>query len=201
MDRSARWTSRYHRQRNSPLRLAPLYIRQQCHHANVPSSFSHHRYRDSSPLKPLCFTNSLSQSSEYFRNACTDVFERMINTVPDEVNLSEVISPLPIKPVNVMVEVTWNGTMSISGFIRVSSPSPPLLPPSCLTDISRSAFDHRQQRTTQHNHVREDRYSDYWFILPYRAQQLSHSAYPSLRETRVGPVSIRSKRLTVPLKT
>lgn len=43
----------------------------------------------------------------------------MINTVPKEVELSEVIVPLLVKPVNVTMGVLWDGTMSISGFIRV----------------------------------------------------------------------------------
>ncbi|TCD64647.1 hypothetical protein EIP91_003807 [Steccherinum ochraceum] len=53
------------------------------------------------------------------RNACAELFTRMIDTVPKGVNLSETIEPLPVKPVG--LQLTWlgHGNMRLSGKIRL----------------------------------------------------------------------------------
>lgn len=64
----------------------------------------------------------LGQSKEYFFSTCNTLFERMINTVPEEVELSEIIQPMPVKPVNVTFDISNTmGTpaFTLSGYIRV----------------------------------------------------------------------------------
>jgi hypothetical protein len=51
-------------------------------------------------------------------STCTGLFERMLNTVPRDVQLTEVIEPLPVKPVLTMVRAA-NGTFMLSGSVRV----------------------------------------------------------------------------------
>lgn len=53
------------------------------------------------------------------------MFERMINTVPRDVKLTDVIKPLKIKPRKLSVTVNDDQTLSVSGFIRVSTTLPP----------------------------------------------------------------------------
>jgi hypothetical protein len=61
----------------------------------------------------------LSQSSNYFAQTCTNLFTRMIDTVPREVQLTEPVQPMLFKPVNVSLGLNWAGNMSFSGAIRV----------------------------------------------------------------------------------
>jgi hypothetical protein len=63
---------------------------------------------------------TLGQSREYFFSRCNQLFEKMINTVPREVQLSDVIQPASVKPVNVTFDIESNNTLRISGYIRVS---------------------------------------------------------------------------------
>lgn len=50
---------------------------------------------------------------------CTELFTRMIDTVPKGVQLSEVITPIPVKPDNLFITINDNGGMTIKGDIRV----------------------------------------------------------------------------------
>lgn len=75
---------------------------------------------------------TLGQSKEYFSTTCNTLFERMINTVPRGVKLSDVIQPLAVKPINVTFDINYvKGTpaVTLSGYIRVSQgrafPFPP----------------------------------------------------------------------------
>lgn len=63
---------------------------------------------------------TLGQSREYFFSKCRELYQRMIDTVPKEVVLSQVITPIGIKPVNTTFDVDENGKTTISGVIRVS---------------------------------------------------------------------------------
>lgn len=60
------------------------------------------------------------------------MFERMINTVPRDVKLTDVIKPLKIKPRKLSVTVNDDQTLSVSGFIRVSATFPPAAEPRDL---------------------------------------------------------------------
>jgi len=72
---------------------------------------------------------SLSKSgSAGFANTCSDLFARMINTVPKGVQLTDPIVPNAVKPVNITLDLDATGRVVFSGFIRLLS----------TTDMSRS---------------------------------------------------------------
>ncbi|QSZ36084.1 hypothetical protein DSL72_007208 [Monilinia vaccinii-corymbosi] len=54
-----------------------------------------------------------------FKTKCSDIFARMIDTVPKSVTLSDVITPIDIKPYKIAVSLGANGTLEFSGYIRV----------------------------------------------------------------------------------
>ncbi|PTB62284.1 heme peroxidase [Trichoderma citrinoviride] len=49
---------------------------------------------------------------------CQDLLERMINTVPKGVTLTDPIQPIPVKPLRLFATINTNGTMTMSGYIR-----------------------------------------------------------------------------------
>jgi hypothetical protein len=61
----------------------------------------------------------LASSQDYFLETCSELFTRMIDTVPKGVQLSEVITPIPVKPDNLFIAINDNGDMAIKGDIRV----------------------------------------------------------------------------------
>ncbi|PNP51015.1 hypothetical protein THARTR1_08243 [Trichoderma harzianum] len=63
--------------------------------------------------------SQMASSNDFFLNTCSTMFERMINTVPRDVKLTDVIKPLGIKPRKLSVTVNDDKTLSITGFIRV----------------------------------------------------------------------------------
>ncbi|KAA8565636.1 hypothetical protein EYC84_009487 [Monilinia fructicola] len=54
-----------------------------------------------------------------FNKQCADIFARMIDTVPATVTLSEVLTPIEVKPWNIAVSLGTNHTLKFSGHIRV----------------------------------------------------------------------------------
>ncbi|KAJ6453703.1 putative L-ascorbate oxidase [Mycena sanguinolenta] len=62
----------------------------------------------------LSFANSL----EHFTSTCADLYARMLNTVPHGVALTEVIQPLPVKPVNIKL-VLDGDTLQLWGVVRL----------------------------------------------------------------------------------
>ncbi|KAK9417000.1 putative Peroxidase [Seiridium unicorne] len=54
-----------------------------------------------------------------FQAKCADIFERMINTVPSTVTLSDPIEPIDIKPYVMLMALNSNGTIDFQGRIRV----------------------------------------------------------------------------------
>ncbi len=60
-------------------------------------------------------------SNSLFVSTCTTLLERMINTVPKNVVLSDIIEPVLVKPRALAIAVNPNGTMTISGTVRVSN--------------------------------------------------------------------------------
>lgn len=54
-----------------------------------------------------------------FLGTCVDLMGRMINTVPAGIELGPPISPMEVKPVNVTFDLDGQGSLGISGKIRV----------------------------------------------------------------------------------
>ena len=56
-----------------------------------------------------------------FQSTCASILERMINTVPKGVTLSEPLSPLPLKPYKPFATLNKDGTVKFQGWIRVGT--------------------------------------------------------------------------------
>ncbi|KAJ3774694.1 heme peroxidase [Lentinula raphanica] len=66
----------------------------------------------------------LSDSTEHFVSRCISLMARMLDTVPSSTVLSDVISPVDVKPVNVSLDLMEDESgqhILFSGFIRVMS--------------------------------------------------------------------------------
>ncbi|KAH8883387.1 heme peroxidase [Thozetella sp. PMI_491] len=61
----------------------------------------------------------MAASNDYFISTCTALLERMINTVPKDVALTDPIAHYSVKPWITKIGVNANGTTSLSGFIRI----------------------------------------------------------------------------------
>ncbi|UKZ52527.1 hypothetical protein TrVGV298_006304 [Trichoderma virens] len=61
----------------------------------------------------------MATSPAYFYKTCQDLLERMINTVPKGVTLTEPLQPYPVKPSRLFATINSNGTMTMTGYIRV----------------------------------------------------------------------------------
>jgi hypothetical protein len=59
-----------------------------------------------------------------FLDTCKTLLQRMIETVPKNVVLSDIVSPLTVKPVNASLDFDNQGNLIFVGSIRVSPPSP-----------------------------------------------------------------------------
>ncbi|KAF7378212.1 Peroxidase [Mycena sanguinolenta] len=60
---------------------------------------------------------SFAQSSQLFASTCAELFARMLDTVPRGVELTEVITPLPVKP-DFLALTLDNDTLQFSGQVR-----------------------------------------------------------------------------------
>ncbi|KAF7351702.1 Peroxidase [Mycena sanguinolenta] len=61
---------------------------------------------------------SFANSAVVFASTCADLFARMLDTVPSGVTLSDVLTPLPVKPANVVL--TMNGdVLQMTGQLRL----------------------------------------------------------------------------------
>ncbi|KAF9030944.1 heme peroxidase [Hymenopellis radicata] len=58
-----------------------------------------------------------------FQSSCLDILQRMIDTVPASVTLSEAIRPVAVKPMGVELALADDGTLTFSGDIRVATRS------------------------------------------------------------------------------
>lgn len=64
-------------------------------------------------------------TTEAFQDICAALLGRMIDTVPSGVQLQRVITPMPIKPINVTWDFDETGALVLSGNVRVGwQPSP-----------------------------------------------------------------------------
>ena len=57
-----------------------------------------------------------------FLDTCVKLLQRMIDIVPKNVILSDVISPIEVKPINATLDFDTEGHLIFSGYIRVSIP-------------------------------------------------------------------------------
>ncbi|KAJ7929052.1 heme peroxidase [Mycena leptocephala] len=67
---------------------------------------------------------SFAQDPDFFSSQCGSLLERMLNTVPKTVQLSEIIEPLPVKPFELVLSLASNGSLVMSGYIRIFGTSP-----------------------------------------------------------------------------
>jgi hypothetical protein len=61
----------------------------------------------------------MAESPEFFFSTCSSLFERMVDTVPRDVELTEPIQPIHIKPRDLKISFSGNDTMNVSGLLRV----------------------------------------------------------------------------------
>ncbi|KAH8892150.1 heme peroxidase [Thozetella sp. PMI_491] len=61
----------------------------------------------------------MAESSDLFDATCQSLIERMINTVPKVVELTELVTPIPVKPGRIEFQVFPNATMRVTGEIRI----------------------------------------------------------------------------------
>ncbi|EEB89476.1 hypothetical protein MPER_12419 [Moniliophthora perniciosa FA553] len=54
-----------------------------------------------------------------FRATCADILQRMVDTVPSSVTLTDPIEPIDVKPANLKFYVTSEGTLRFEGQIRI----------------------------------------------------------------------------------
>ncbi|KAJ6488996.1 heme peroxidase [Mycena sanguinolenta] len=60
---------------------------------------------------------SFADSPELFASTCADLIARMLDTVPTGVELTEIITPLPVKPSNLVISMAGD-TLKLSGEVR-----------------------------------------------------------------------------------
>ncbi|KAJ7802618.1 heme peroxidase [Mycena olivaceomarginata] len=65
--------------------------------------------------------HGLAESSSKFISTCVSLLTRMINTTPASIQLTDIIEPQEIKPVNISLSVDTTGRALFSGYIRLLS--------------------------------------------------------------------------------
>ncbi|KAJ8090247.1 hypothetical protein PM082_018843 [Marasmius tenuissimus] len=68
-----------------------------------------------------------------FRTTCTSILQRMIDTVPSTVTLTEPIQPVDVKPMALKLSVTSASTIRFEGFIRIRMTQRQDSPPQTIT--------------------------------------------------------------------
>lgn len=63
---------------------------------------------------------AFAHDAKTFAKTCANLFERMINLVPKGVKLTDVITPIPVKPMSVQLGLSDEGALLLTGSIRVS---------------------------------------------------------------------------------
>lgn len=64
----------------------------------------------------------LSASASYFAGQCSDIFQRMIETIPQGVTLTTAVDPTSttnLRPYGIALNVNWKGNMTLTGYFRV----------------------------------------------------------------------------------
>jgi hypothetical protein len=62
----------------------------------------------------------LAADNDAFKTKCGTLFEKMLNTVPSSVTLTDVIQPIPVKPTSLFLVLMADGRIQVSGEVRVS---------------------------------------------------------------------------------
>jgi len=63
----------------------------------------------------------LANQGDVFFDTCVTLLQRMIETVPKGVELSDVVEPLPVKPINATLEFDTEDNLIFTGYIRIST--------------------------------------------------------------------------------
>ncbi|PTB44240.1 hypothetical protein M441DRAFT_66006 [Trichoderma asperellum CBS 433.97] len=63
--------------------------------------------------------SQMAESENYFLSTCNALLERMINTVPRSVKLTDILHPYTVKPRNLFITPNADGTVFATGFIRI----------------------------------------------------------------------------------
>ncbi|KAK7038552.1 peroxidase [Favolaschia claudopus] len=66
---------------------------------------------------------AFADSPSVFASTCSTLFARMLDTVPKETKLTEVITPMPVKPRNVLLTLD-NSTLRLFGKVRLWNTAP-----------------------------------------------------------------------------
>ena len=61
----------------------------------------------------------LASNNQVFQDRCADLLSRMIHTVPKGVQLTDVVTPIPVKPWLAQLSIDNNGKLQFEGYIRV----------------------------------------------------------------------------------
>ncbi|CAM1507719.1 Fc.00g045670.m01.CDS01 [Cosmosporella sp. VM-42] len=62
--------------------------------------------------------HKMAASNEFFHQTCASLLERMLNTVPKKVTLTDPIQVIPVKPSRLFATINSNGTMTVTGHVR-----------------------------------------------------------------------------------
>ncbi len=62
----------------------------------------------------------MAADNDFYKATCTNLLERMVNTVPKDVTLVDLSTPYVVKPIQLYATVSLNGTMVVSGIVRAS---------------------------------------------------------------------------------
>jgi hypothetical protein len=72
------------------------------------------------PNLPAHLECRFAQSPDLFASTCANLFARMLDTVPKGVELTDVITPLPVKPNSIkLIYDAATETIAFSGEVRV----------------------------------------------------------------------------------
>jgi hypothetical protein len=64
---------------------------------------------------------NLANQDDVFFDTCVTLLQRMIETVPKGIELSDVVEPIPVKPINATLDFDTDENLIFTGYIRVSS--------------------------------------------------------------------------------
>ncbi|KAI1097412.1 heme peroxidase, partial [Jackrogersella minutella] len=81
----------------------------------------------------------MAESQRFFWDTCNTLLERMLNTVPADVQLTDAIQPTPVRPNNLFITVNPNGTQTVAGEVRILEDK--------TTSTNREVFIHLTSRS------------------------------------------------------
>ncbi|KAJ6458019.1 hypothetical protein C8R45DRAFT_1184190 [Mycena sanguinolenta] len=103
---------------NDQFGQAHLWERWECHYAIVSRVLITAKFEAIVMLTHLTPLRRFANSAQLFASTCADLFARMLDTVPSGVTLSDVLTPLPVKPANVILTMTGN-VLHMTGELRL----------------------------------------------------------------------------------